>query len=129
MELIEGRGLDEALRAGMTVQESLRVLRHAAGALDYAHANGVIHRDTIKPSNILIAFDGTVKLVDFGIAKVEGADSMTKPGTVLESVAYMAPESLSAGQRSPASDRFSLAVMAYGMLTGFKPFRATTPRR
>ena len=124
MELIQGRGLDKVLEERMLpVEESLRILRDTARALDFAHARGVIHRD-IKPSNILIATDGTVKLVDFGIAKVAGTETITEKGAVIGSLPFMAPESLRGEPPSAASDRFSLAVMAYLMLTGRKPFQA-----
>ena len=92
MELIQGRGLDKVLEEGTPpVEESLRILRDTARALDFAHARGVIHRD-IKPSNILIAADGTVKLADFGIAKVAGTTTLTETGAVMGSVPFMAPE-------------------------------------
>ena len=126
MELIQGRGLDKVLEEGTPpVEESLRILRDTARALDFAHARGVIHRD-IKPGNILIATDGMVKLADFGIAKVAGTQTMTETGVVVGSVAFMAPESLRGETPSAASDRYSLAVMAYAMVTGRMPFQAET---
>ena len=83
MELIQGRGLDKVLEEGTPpVEESLRILRDTARPLDFAHARGVIHRD-VKPSNILIAADGTVKPADFGIAKVAGTETMTEKGRSL----------------------------------------------
>ena len=123
MELIQGRGLDKVLEERIPpVEESLRILRDTARALDFAHARGVIHRD-IKPGNILIAADGTVKLADFGIAKVAGTQTMTEAVVVVGSVPFMAPESLRCEPPSASSDRFSLAVMAYAMVTGRIPFQ------
>ena len=113
MELIQGRGLDKVLEESTPpVEESLRILRVTARALDFAHRRGVVHRD-IKPSNILIATDGMVKLVDFGIAKVAGTETITEKGAVVGSVPFMAPESLRGEPSSASSDRYSLAVMAY----------------
>ena len=110
------------------MEESLRILRDTARALDFAHARGVIHRD-IKPGNILIATDGTVKLAEFGIAKVAGTQTMTETGVVVGSVPFMAPEALRGEPPSASSDRYSLAVMAYVMMTGRMPFQGEEWRR
>ncbi len=127
LELVEGGTLAERIGRPMDLEEVVKILRPIASALDHAHAQGVVHRD-IKPSNILIHRDGTPVLADFGLAKM--ADSvrrLTATGTVMGTPEYMSPEQGSGEPIGPASDRYSLAVVAYEMLTGRVPFQADTP--
>ena len=127
LELVEGGTLAERIGRPMDLEEVVKTLRPIASALDHAHAQGVVHRD-IKPSNILIHRDGTPVLADFGLAKM--ADSvrrLTATGTVMGTPEYMSPEQGSGEPIGPASDRYSLAVVAYEMLTGRVPFQADTP--
>ena len=115
----------EAARGPLPVQESLRYLRQAAQAIDYAHSRGIIHRD-IKPANMLLREDWLL-LTDFGIAKIlniSTARGQTYAGSGTPE--YMAPEQI-IGQAVPASDRYSLAVVAYQLFTGREPFRGATP--
>src|SRR5579885_2476718 len=115
----------EAVRGPLPVQESLRYLRQAAQAIDYAHSKHILHRD-IKPANMLLR-DDWLLLADFGIAKAL-SHSMARNQTYAGSGTpeYMAPEQIS-GQATVASDRYSLAVVAYQLFTGLQPFRGATP--
>ena len=127
LELVEGGTLAERLGRPMDLEDVIRIMRPIASALDHAHAQGVLHRD-IKPSNILIHRDGTPVLADFGLAKM--ADSvrrLTASGTVLGTPEYMSPEQGAGEPIGPPSDRYSLAVVGYEMLTGRVPFEAETP--
>ncbi len=127
MELVEGQTFQDLLsRASPPSRDlSLRILAEAASALDYAHSCGAIHRD-VKPANIMIRSDGTVKIADFGIAKLTWAKTMTESGMVVGSPHYMAPEQLRGEPVSPKTDQFGLAGVAYALLTGRKPFDADT---
>ncbi len=103
------------------------VITRLAGALDYAHSRGVIHRD-IKANNVMFDDHGTPFLVDFGIAKLTGAStSITTPGMTLGTPSYMAPEQWRGESVTAATDQYALGVLAYGMLTGHMPFEASTP--
>ncbi|HEX9560047.1 MAG TPA: HD domain-containing phosphohydrolase [Candidatus Dormibacteraeota bacterium] len=127
LELVEGGTLSERLGRPMDLQEAVRIIRPIASALDHAHAQGVLHRD-IKPSNILIHRDGTPVLGDFGLAKIAGSvRRLTASGTVLGTPEYMSPEYGAGEPIGPPSDLYSLAVVAYEMLTGRVPFEADTP--
>jgi len=97
------------------------VLGQTAAALDYAHSKGIVHRD-IKPANIMIASDGATKVTDFGIAKITTNDHLTITGTIVGTPHYMSPEQVQGLEVDGRSDQFSLAVIAYEMLTGEKPY-------
>ncbi|HLN04269.1 MAG TPA: protein kinase [Bryobacteraceae bacterium] len=100
-----------------------RVLREAASALDYAHKRGVVHRD-VKPANLLLTDDGRVKVADFGIAKLSGSTTMTAAGMLMGTVEYMSPEQIRGETVDGRSDQYSLAVVAYQLVTGQRPFQA-----
>jgi serine/threonine-protein kinase len=100
----------------------LSVFRQTAAALDYAHKKGIVHRD-IKPANIMIHEDGTAKITDFGVAKIV-SQQMTQAGMIMGTPSYMSPEQVQGGVISGRTDQFSLAVIAYEVLTGEKPFTA-----
>ncbi len=123
MELFEGGSLDDVLRAtgAQPPERALRWLDHAAAALDHAHAHGVVHRD-VKPANLLLDSDATLHVADFGIASALGSASLTRTGTVLGTVGYLAPEQAEGKPATPASDRYALAVVAFELLTGIRPF-------
>jgi len=104
----------------------LAVIGSAADALDYAHSNGIVHRD-VKPANFMLTANGQVKVTDFGIAKMLDDDiGLTNTGMVIGTVQYMSPEQIAAKPASARSDQFSLGVIAYEMLTGQKPFQGNS---
>ncbi|MBA3463551.1 MAG: serine/threonine protein kinase [Deltaproteobacteria bacterium] len=134
MDLVEGKSLRKALADGpLEVDTALDYLEQIAGALDAAHARGVIHRD-LKPDNVMVGTGGKVFVLDFGLAKllspdddsVPAASMLTGQGTWLGTPGYMAPEQWSADGAGPASDRYSLGVMAFELLSGSLPFSAPT---
>ncbi|HSS62660.1 MAG TPA: HD domain-containing phosphohydrolase [Candidatus Limnocylindrales bacterium] len=127
LELVEGGTLADRVGRPMQLQEVVPLLEQLGSALDHAHAHGILHRD-IKPSNILIHSDGTPVLGDFGLAKMAGSlRRLTSSGTVMGTPEYMSPEQAADEPLTPASDLYSLAVVAYEMLTGRVPFEADTP--
>jgi eukaryotic-like serine/threonine-protein kinase len=113
------------LKAGRAIADetALRWLREAAGALDAAHEAGVVHRD-IKPGNLLLDDHDRLAIADFGIARVAMEDQLTATGQVLGTAAYISPEQAEGKSATPASDRYALAVVAFELLTGSKPFEA-----
>ena len=127
LEFIEGDTLGDHLGQPMALDAVVRLLTPIASALDHAHARGLLHRD-IKPSNILMKRDGSPMLGDFGLARMfESNRKLTASGTVMGTPEYMSPEAISEGKSGPASDLYSLAVVAHEMLTGRVPFQAATP--
>ena len=127
MEYVAGEPLGKILSTGdrkLPLSDALRFAEEVADALDYAHSQGVIHRD-IKPANILITEDGRAKITDFGVARLNHA-LVTHSGQIFGSPAYMAPEQLSGGAADARSDLFSLGVMLYSMITGFRPFQGNS---
>ncbi len=125
MELVEGSSLEEELRQGRRFnwREVSQVGIQTARALRHAHDRGIIHRD-LKPGNLLLAADGTIKLSDFGIARLFGNTQMTAPGNVVGTVEYMAPEQAAARPVGPRTDLYSLGAVMYVLLTGRPVFRA-----
>ena len=126
MEFIDGRPLNKfiASPAKLPLRRSLRLAQQLAEALDYAHAQGVVHRD-MKPANILVSKDGHAKITDFGIAKLNVAH-ITHAGHVVGTPAYMSPEQLEGQEVDGRSDLFSLGVILYTMLTGHRPFQGNS---
>ena len=133
MDLVEGRSLRKALAEGpLDITTALAILEQIAGALDAAHARGVVHRD-LKPDNVMLGAGDKVYVLDFGLAKLLSPDDRLPPasmltgqGTWLGTPGYMAPEQWSADGAGPASDRYSLGVMAFELLSGSLPFQAPT---
>jgi eukaryotic-like serine/threonine-protein kinase len=127
MEAVPGRSCAELLRerGHLDVEEAVETVGQACRGLDYAHRNGVVHRD-VKPGNLLVTDDGTVKLADFGIAKATEQSSITQVGSVLGTAAYLAPEQARGEESGPRSDLYSLGVVAYQLLSGRLPYEATS---
>ena len=123
MEFVDGPTLDQLLSSKQAIapERLINILRQTAAALDYAHAKGIVHRD-IKPANIMMASDGAVKITDFGIAKVTTSQQYTQTGTILGTPNYMSPEQVQGLAVTGRADQFSLAVIAFEMLTGERPF-------
>jgi serine/threonine-protein kinase len=127
MEYIEGMSLEERLRSGRQAPaDALHWLEQAGRALDYAHANGVVHRD-VKPGNLLLDKADNVHVADFGIASAAWMPTLTASGTILGTAGYLAPEQALGEPTSAASDRYALAIVAYELLTGTRPFARESP--
>lgn len=124
MELVRGAPLSTLVARGpIPAAETLRIVEQTARALQAAHDRGFVHRD-VKPGNILIRTDGEVKLTDFGIAKAADAVPVTRSGMVMGTAHYIAPEQASGAEAGPAGDVYSLGIVGYECLTGYRPFRA-----
>ena len=125
MELVDGKSLDQVLRSGYRFHwpEAAEIGIAMCGALRHAHDRGIIHRD-IKPANLLLTADGTLKLSDFGIAKLFGQSRTTAVGSVLGTIDYMAPEQADGRPAGPKSDLYSLGGVLYTLLAGRAPFTA-----
>ncbi len=128
MELASGGSLGERLTPGVPCapRQVLDWLDDAAAAIDAAHAAGIVHRD-VKPGNLLLDERGRIKVADFGIASAAGLDSFTRTGTILGTAGYLSPEQARGERAGPASDRYALAVVAWELLAGRRPFEAQTP--
>ncbi len=125
MELVEGPSLAGVLANGpLAPARAMDVIGQAAAALDAAHQAGAVHGD-IKPSNILIGRGGQVKIIDFGIAVAAGSAPLTRSGPLKGSPGYLAPERAAGAPATPASDLYSLGVVAYECLVGTRPFRGS----
>src|SRR6266550_149889 len=141
MEFVPGKTLDQCIgKSGLSLKDTLKYGIQIADALARAHAAGIVHRD-LKPANIIVADDGRVKLLDFGLAKLtevidgdpEGATTMaaqatpkTEEGAILGTVAYMSPEQAEGKKVDDRSDIFSFGSVLYEMVTGEKPFHGDT---
>lgn len=121
MEFLEGKTLADAIESGMEPERAFAVAEQILSALEYAHSRDVVHRD-IKPDNIFLLEGDTVKLVDFGLARVQSASTLTRTGTVVGSPGYIAPEIIKGSRADARSDIFSFGVVLYEMLTGSRPF-------
>ena len=128
MERVYGESLGELLKrqARLSEEEAARIAGSVAEALGAAHARGVLHRD-VKPANVLLGSDARrVVLTDFGIAQIEGEDSLTRSGEFVGSFEYTAPERLGGHKPGAPSDLWSLGVMLFQMIEGWSPFRQPT---
>jgi predicted Ser/Thr protein kinase len=125
MEFVNGRELKDYFDKDerFPLPEMLRIMTELLAALDHAHKHGIVHRD-IKPANIILLADGTVKVADFGIARIESSN-LTQAGAVLGTPSYMSPEQFMGQTVDGRSDLFSAAVILYQFLTGDKPFTGT----
>lgn len=127
MELVRGYTLEAVLqRLGrLSVRDSLAIVIQAIMGLRYAHKMSVIHRD-IKPSNLMLTEAGALKIMDFGIARIQGSQRLTRQGDVVGTLAYASPEQLRGNEGDGRSDLYSLATVLYELLSGRLPFNATS---
>src|SRR6201990_929377 len=107
------------------VGQAIDIVTQACRGLDYAHRNGVVHRD-VKPGNLLVSDSEVVKLADFGIARAADQSSITQVGSVLGTAAYLAPEQARGEEAGPRADLYSLGVVAYQLMTGRLPYEANS---
>ncbi len=127
MEYVDGHSCAELLRdrGPMAPRDAVEILTQACRGLDYAHRNGVVHRD-VKPGNLMVNTDGVVKLADFGIAKAAEQSDITKVGSVLGTAAYLSPEQARGEPAGPASDIYALGVVSYQLMAGRLPYEAAS---
>ncbi|GGJ88692.1 hypothetical protein GCM10010123_17890 [Pilimelia anulata] len=128
MEFVEGDALSRTLARvrRLTPARTMSLVAQAAEALHAAHLKGIIHRD-VKPGNLMVRPDGTLVLTDFGIARSALVGQLTAAGAVLGTASYIAPEQATGAQASPASDVYSLGIVAYQCLAGRRPFEGDNP--
>ena len=128
MEYVDGPTLERMMVSDPPdARLVLDILAQTAAALDYAHKRGIVHRD-IKPANIMIHERSVAKVTDFGVARIQ-SHQMTQAGSMVGTPNYMSPEQIQGKPVDGRSDQFSLAVIAYELLSGEKPFQATPFRR
>ncbi|WP_053226247.1 protein kinase domain-containing protein [Solirubrobacter soli] len=127
MEYVDGHSCAELLRDNgpMSPRDAVEILTQACRGLDYAHRNGVVHRD-VKPGNLMVNTDGVVKLADFGIAKAAEQSDITKVGSVLGTAAYLSPEQARGEKAGPSSDMYALGVVSYQLMSGHLPYEAAS---
>ena len=125
MEHVAGHSCAELLRdrGHLDVDQAVEIVTQACRGLDYAHRNGVVHRD-VKPGNLLVSGTDVVKLADFGIARAADLSSITQVGSVLGTAAYLAPEQARGEEAGPRADIYSLGVVTYQLLSGRLPYEA-----
>ncbi len=128
MEYLAGGSLEKKIagKGPIAMANVLTWLGQAASALDAAHDAGIVHRD-VKPGNLLLDDRNHVKVADFGIASAAGMDSFTQVGTILGTAGYLSPEQARGERATAASDEYALAVVAWELLTGHRPFASETP--
>ncbi|MBV8951675.1 MAG: Stk1 family PASTA domain-containing Ser/Thr kinase [Actinobacteria bacterium] len=128
MEYVDGQSLRDLIRSRgkMSPHEAAQIGADIAGALGYAHRAGVVHRD-VKPGNVLITPNGTVKVTDFGIARAGTSEGLTQTGSVMGTATYFSPEQAQGLPCDGRSDVYSLGVVLYEMVTGTPPFSGDTP--
>jgi serine/threonine protein kinase len=123
MALYQGESLRARIdRGGIAVAEAVDIATQAARGLAIAHANGVVHRD-IKPDNLFLSAQGMLKVLDFGLAKLDRMDGLTSAGTIVGTLEYMSPEQIRGQAVDHRTDIWALGIVLYEMLTGVSPFR------
>ncbi len=127
MEHVTGNSCAELLRdhGHLGVAQAIDVVTQACRGLDYAHRNGVVHRD-VKPGNLLVSDTDVVKLADFGIARAADQSSITQVGSVLGTAAYLSPEQARGDEAGPQADLYSLGVVTYQLISGRLPYEAAS---
>src|SRR5450755_3177529 len=127
MEHVPGHSCAELLRdrGHLDVEPGVEIISQACRGLDYAHRNGVVHRD-VKPGNLLVSDTDVVKLADFGIARATDQSSITQVGSVLGTAAYLAPEQARGEEAGPRADLYSLGVVTYQLMSGRLPYQAAS---
>ncbi|MEU0516180.1 Stk1 family PASTA domain-containing Ser/Thr kinase [Streptosporangium sp. NPDC006007] len=128
MEYVPGRTLRDVLRTRgrLPAREALEVMIPVLAALGAAHQAGLIHRD-VKPENVLLADDGRIKVVDFGLARAIEATNQTRTGVMIGTIGYMSPEQVTAGSADARSDVYAAGIMLFELLTGRQPYEGDTP--
>ncbi|MDQ6705598.1 MAG: serine/threonine protein kinase, partial [Acidobacteriota bacterium] len=123
MEFVNGPTLEQLMASGDALEADrlFHILRQTAAALDFAHQKGIVHRD-VKPANLMLDEEGAVRITDFGIAKMDSPEDLTMSGAIVGTPNYMSPEQVQGADVDGATDQFSLAVVAYEILTGERPF-------
>ena len=125
MEYVRGRTLKQIIRSRgpLLVEESIDIMKQLTSAVAEAHSRGIIHRD-LKPQNVIVKSDGSVKILDFGIATAKGSMQLTQANNVMGSVHYLAPELAKGDTATPQSDIYALGIVLFEMLSGDVPFKA-----
>lgn len=127
MEFVRGQTLDAVIRqsGALPCDRAIELFCMALEGIDHAHKMGIVHRD-IKPANMMLTETGSIKVMDFGIARVLGTDRMTKTGHLIGTVEYMSPEQVRGEETDARSDIYSLGILLYEMLTGRVPFNSNS---
>ncbi len=127
MELVDGMTIERLLakQGKLPVELVIQIIIQALDGLQHAHNKGILHRD-IKPANLMLTKEGTVKLMDFGIARLVGSQRLTRADRVVGTLEYMAPELLNGAEPSIQSDLYAMGVLMYELLSGKMPFESTT---